>query len=166
MSALWISLHLFSIVVGRVLAAGLEWSVHRYLFHGLGKKRGSLFSFHYQQHHRSCRRAEMADPAYTGGSLLGWNPRSREIYGVFLLLFSALPIALVAPGVYLGLVYGGARYTYVHHRTHIDPDWCRAHAPWHYDHHMGPDQDQNWGVSNEWFDRLMGTRVVFRRGDA
>ena len=31
--------------------------------------------------------------------------------------------------------------------------------PWHYDHHMGLDQDQNWCVTWPLMDHLFGTRV-------
>jgi len=30
--------------------------------------------------------------------------------------------------------------------------------PWHYDHHMGKNQDSNWGVTVEWVDKLFNTR--------
>lgn len=30
--------------------------------------------------------------------------------------------------------------------------------PWHYDHHMGPNQHKNWCVTKPWFDVIMGTR--------
>jgi sterol desaturase/sphingolipid hydroxylase (fatty acid hydroxylase superfamily) len=53
------------------------------------------------------------------------------------------------------------RYRRVHRRAHIDPEWGRTHLPWHYDHHMGPNQHKNWGVTFEWFDRLRGTRVPY-----
>ncbi len=36
--------------------------------------------------------------------------------------------------------------------------WARARLPWHYDHHMGPDQDATWCVTRPWFDVVMGTR--------
>ncbi len=39
-----------------------------------------------------------------------------------------------------------------------DPEWGKEHLPWHYDHHMGPNQDSNWCVTKPWFDDLLGTR--------
>jgi len=38
------------------------------------------------------------------------------------------------------------------------PKWGRYFYPWHWDHHMGKDQDCNWGVTIQWVDKLMGTR--------
>jgi sterol desaturase/sphingolipid hydroxylase (fatty acid hydroxylase superfamily) len=49
-------------------------------------------------------------------------------------------------------------YYLVHKKSHLDPEWARKHLPWHYDHHMGPNQDANWCVTLPLFDHLMGTR--------
>src|SRR6202451_4673213 len=54
--------------------------------------------------------------------------------------------------------YSALRYYRVHKRAHREPGWAREHLPWHYDHHMGPNQDANWCVSWPWFDWVMGTR--------
>ena len=43
----------------------------------------------------------------------------------------------------------------------MDPEWARENLPWHYDHHMGPNQDANWCVTRPWFDDLMGTREPY-----
>ena len=40
-------------------------------------------------------------------------------------------------------------------------DWARENLPWHYDHHMGPDQNANWCVTKPWFDHVMGTRKPY-----
>ncbi|MGE5184106.1 MAG: hypothetical protein ACM31C_18680 [Acidobacteriota bacterium] len=67
----------------------------------------------------------------------------------------------VAPFYTLTTWYLLAKYRRDHRRCHIDPEWGREHLPWHYDHHMGPDQHQNWGVTFQWYDKLRGTRVRF-----
>jgi sterol desaturase/sphingolipid hydroxylase (fatty acid hydroxylase superfamily) len=54
-----------------------------------------------------------------------------------------------------------ALYYTRHKRAHLDPEWAREHLPWHYDHHLGPDQDQNWCVTFPWFDWVVGTRVKY-----
>ena len=166
MSLLMIALHLLSLLLGRTFAAAVEWSVHRYLFHVLGKRKGSPFSFHYRDHHRACRKNEMYDEEYTHGSLFAWNGRSREVWAaVVSLTIVAGLTSWWAPLFTVGAAYGGLRYLWVHYKTHVDPEWCRVHAPWHYDHHMAPNQDTNWGVSNEWFDKLMGTRTPWEKRD-
>ena len=69
--------HLGCVCAGYVFAVSLEWFVHNIFFHRMGKKKGSRFGFHYN------------------------------------------------------------------------------------DHHMGKNPDVNWGVTTEWFDRMMGTREVW-----
>ncbi|MEZ4463411.1 MAG: hypothetical protein R3F43_02565 [bacterium] len=57
--------------------------------------------------------------------------------------------------------YGAVRYYQIHKKSHVDPEWARTHLPWHYDHHMGPDQNANWCVTRPWCDHLMGTRKPY-----
>ncbi len=72
-----------------------------------------------------------------------------------------LPLFPVAPFFTAAVWYSAARYHRVHKRAHLDPDWAREHLPWHYDHHMGPNQEANWCVTQPWFDHLMGTREPY-----
>ena len=55
---------------------------------------------------------------------------------------------------------------WVANHTAFDHAWAREHLPWHYDHHMGPDQDANWCVTRPWFDQLMGTRRPYAGTEA
>ena len=59
------------------------------------------------------------------------------------------------------LAYSAWNYYRKHKRAHLDPEWARANLPWHYDHHMGPNQHANWCVTRPWFDVLMGTRQPY-----
>ena len=43
-----------------------EWMLHRYVLHGLGRKRESFWSFHWHEHHQRSRRNEMVDEQYRG----------------------------------------------------------------------------------------------------
>ena len=52
----------------------------------------------------------------------------------------------------------------MHRRAHTDVEWCKKNIPWHYDHHMGKNQDANYGVTVEWPDKLFGTRVTYLEG--
>ncbi|TNF28780.1 MAG: hypothetical protein EP329_17230, partial [Deltaproteobacteria bacterium] len=80
------------------------------------------------------------DPDYER-SVLGWNAQSKEVLGLVGLAAAHLPLLPVAP-FYTGTMwYCIARYYRLHKRSHLDPDWAREHLPWHYDHHMGPNQD-------------------------
>src|SRR5690349_15746488 len=50
----------------------------------------------------------------------------------------------------------------VRRNDHVDPDYEHPlFRPWHYDHHMGPNQHANWCVTRPWFDQLMGTREPY-----
>lgn len=57
-----------------------------------------------------------------------------------------------------------SQYNYyrVHKRSHLDPEWGYKYLPWHYDHHMAPDQDKNWCVTFPLWDYVMGTRLVYK----
>jgi len=148
------------VFVGRVFAAACEWTVHRYLFHVLGKKKGSMFAFHWREHHRACRKVEMVDDAYVHGSLLDYrNGHAREVWAITVACVAMVPMLAVVPGFVVGAWYGGWRYHWCHRQSHLDVAWGKKHMRWHFDHHMAPNQDTNWGVSNEWFDKWMGTRV-------
>ena len=50
-----------AVVLGLAYAASLEWSVHRFVLHGLGRRRGGRFAFRSVDHHRACRRNQGRD---------------------------------------------------------------------------------------------------------
>jgi hypothetical protein len=149
------------VAAGYVLAVSLEWTVHNLFFHRLGKRKGSIFGFHYHDHHRAVRRAGGGDPAFEG-SRLAWNGYGREFWGIVVAATLVSPVALVAPVFWVTAVLSGWHYHVVHTRSHQDPEWCRTHLRWHWDHHMGKNPDTNWGVTNQWLDRLLGTRQPWR----
>jgi hypothetical protein len=148
------------IPLGLAAANAAEWAVHKYVLHGLGRKRSSLWSFHWHEHHRNSRRHGFVDPTYHR-SLWGWNAQSKEALGLVLGGAASLSLFPLAPFFSATLVYSTVNYYRKHKRGHEDPAWAREHIPWHYDHHMGPEQDKNWCVTRPWFDRVMGTRVPY-----
>lgn len=137
-----------------------EWLVHKYLLHGQGKKKTSFWSFHFHEHHRAARLNRMVDKDYLR-PLRGWTPQTKEAAGLVGLTLLHLPLAPVAPFFYGTFVYANVRYYQMHKKAHLDPEWGRANLPWHYDHHMGPNQDANWCVTNPWADNWLGTRIVY-----
>jgi sterol desaturase/sphingolipid hydroxylase (fatty acid hydroxylase superfamily) len=144
-----------------IAASGLaEWAIHKRVLHGEGKRKTSFWAFHFHEHHGNSRRNGMYDPDYTR-SPWKWNAQGKEVAGLVLLGLPVLALAPVAPFFVATSVACGVRYYRLHKRAHLDPEWAREHLPWHYDHHMGPDQDCNWGVTVEWPDRLLGTRRVY-----
>ena len=142
---------------GLLYANAGEWGLHKYLLHGLGRRKQSFWSFHWHDHHRNVRKNEHIDEHY-GRSLFGWNAQSKEALGLVGLGLLHAPLFPVAPFFTGAVWYSTWNYYRVHKRSHEDTAWAREHLPWHYDHHMGPDQDANWCVTRPWFDDLMGTR--------
>ena len=57
-------------LLGIFIANVIEYSVHRYLFHGLGRKRKSIFAFHLRQHHIKARRNKFVDKKVSAHELL------------------------------------------------------------------------------------------------
>jgi hypothetical protein len=139
-----------------------EWFIHKYVLHGLGKNRKSFWAFHWHDHHNKARRHDMLDDQYTR-SLLNWEPQTKELVALGALAVTHLPLLPIAPFFTSTLLYCAARYYVMHRRAHLDPDWAKEHLPWHWDHHMGRDQNQNWCVTNPWFDHVMGTRKEYLR---
>lgn len=149
---------MIGIPVGLAVANAAEWLVHRYVLHGLGRDKRSFWSFHWHEHHRNVRRNGHIDPHYREPLLSRWNGQTKEAIGLVVGTAVFLPLAPAAPWFVGTMVYSAVNYYRKHKRAHLDPAWAREHLPWHYDHHMGPDQDANWCVTRPWFDRLMGTR--------
>ena len=146
----------FLVLLAFVYANFLEWSIHKYLFHGLGKNKKSFFASHWSGHHQVCRKNENFDESYTkfppDPSVL------KELFSLFILNLIHFPLYFISPFFYLCLSLFSVRYFYMHQRGHLDVEWGKKNMPWHYDHHMGKDQDSNWGVTNPLWDNILGTR--------
>lgn len=137
-----------------------EWLMHKYLLHGLGMKKGSLFDFHFHEHHRTVRKTGGYDPGYLR-PLRGWHAQTKEVAALAVAAAVHLPLAPIAPFFTGTVMWSIWNYYQVHKRSHLDPEWARTHLPWHVDHHLGPDQHKNWCVTKPWFDIVMGTRVPY-----
>ena len=151
---------MIGIPLGLLYANAGEWLIHKHILHGLGRDRKSFWSFHWHEHHKQSRKNEHIDSSYER-SILGWHPQSKEALGLVALAAAHIPLFPVAPCFTGAVWYSMARYYRVHKRSHQDPGWAREHLAWHYDHHMGPNQDMNWCVSRPWFDHIMGTREEY-----
>lgn len=151
---------MIGIPLGLATAGVVEWLVHKHILHGTGRKRGSFWSFHWYEHHTASLKNDMMDPDYQRFPI-GRHAQGKEILGICLLSLPALAIAPVMPFYSGTMLYCGFDYYRKHKRAHMDPNWAREHLPWHYDHHMGPDQDANWGVTRPWVDIIMKTRKPY-----
>ena len=132
----------------------IEWAFHKYILHGLGKKRSSFWNFHWGEHHLSATRHQFRDQT------VYW----KEIIALLGGGVIHLPIVWFAPWAYGTLILCGVNYYRVHRKSHLDPEWARRKLPWHWDHHMGANQDLNWCVTWPLFDWVMGTRRTYFRG--
>jgi len=146
--------------IALLAANAAEWFLHKHVLHGLGQNKKSFWSFHWHEHHAHSRRHGHYDSDYERSPLAN-NAQGKEVAGLVGLAAMVTPLLPVAPFFVGGLYYASYRYYRVHRRAHLDPDWAREHLRWHYDHHMGPDQHQNWCVTRPWFDHIMGTRKPY-----
>jgi len=143
--------------MGLLYSNALEWAIHKYVLHGLGRDRRSFWSFHWHEHHRAARRGAMEDPGYRS-SVWGLHAQGREALSLVIGSLVHLPLARRYPWFTATVVGCQWYYWHVHRKSHRDPAWARTHLPWHVDHHLGPDQDANWCVTWPWIDYLLGTR--------
>jgi sterol desaturase/sphingolipid hydroxylase (fatty acid hydroxylase superfamily) len=137
-----------------------EWLVHKHMLHGRGKKRENFWAFHFFEHHRAARTHDMVDADYLK-PLGAWNAQGKEAAALLGVTLLHLPLLPVAPFFTLTFAWANLRYYRVHKKAHLDTAWGREHIPWHYDHHMGLNQEANWCVSKPWADRWMGTRIPY-----
>jgi len=151
---------MIGIPVAFVTSGLVEYFVHKHVLHGRGKDKKSFWSFHFHEHHGQSRRNDMIDEDYLR-SPFRWNAQGKEVLALAALAVPVAAVFPVAPFWSATSLWHLRNYYKVHKRSHLDPDWAREHLPWHYDHHMGPDQDQNWGVTRPWVDTLLGSRQVY-----
>jgi len=151
---------MIGIPLALLVSNATEWWVHKHVLHGRAARKGSFWSFHWHEHHKNARQHGFIDPDYQR-SPLEWNAQGKELLGLVGMSAAVTPLFPVAPFFVLTAYYCSYRYYVSHKRAHEDPDWAREHLPWHYDHHMGPNQDANWCVTRPWFDQWMGTRIPY-----
>ncbi len=151
---------MIGIPLGLLAANATEWVFHKHVLHGLGKSKKSWWAFHWHEHHRNVRKRDHYDPDYDK-PLRESEGMWKEALALGAGAVAAAPLFPVAPFFTATLWYSAANYYRVHKRSHLDIAWAKAKLPWHYDHHMGPNQNANWCVTRPWFDELMGTREPY-----
>ena len=142
--------HIFCFFMALIYGAAIEWGVHKYLFHGWGKKKYSIFAFHLRDHHVTCLKNKFHDPKI---SPLEWG-------GVIFLIFIHSPILWWSPSFFAGATLYAFLFGFIHNISHKYPEWTKKWFPWHYDHHMKY-QNDNMNVVLPIFDYVMGTRKKF-----
>ncbi len=151
---------MIGIPLGLAVGNAAEWAIHKHILHGRGRHKTSFWAFHWHDHHRNSRKDGHLDVDYRRPWWAATGQR-REAIALTGASLALAPLFPIAPFFTATLWYSAARYHRVHKRAHLDPDFARDHLPWHYDHHMGPDQNANWCVTRPWFDHVMGTRKPY-----
>ena len=149
-------------VSGLIFANAAEWYVHKYLLHGQGKKKNSFWRFHWAVHHKTVLEQGYRDSDYETNLLSEWNPQSKEVAALAAGALAISPFFPLFPWFTMGVWASQYNYYRVHKKSHLDPEWGYKYLPWHYDHHMAPDQDKNWCVTFPLWDYVMGTRVKYK----
>lgn len=148
-------------MMGLIYATLIEYVSHWIFLHGLGRKKDSFFAHHWHGHHRAARLNRFMDVSYTKG-FLAWDKHGREFFSVALMVavntivfLHIAPIFMITSNLY------ALTYLYLHRKMHLDSDWGRMRFPHHYDHHLGADQDKNWGVLTPFWDVVFNTRQKY-----
>ena len=143
------------LVIGWLYGHFFEYVAHRWVFHN--RKLKETFRHHYAQHHARSRRGVMVDvSAYKTASL-----KDFEFRALFIGVLIHAPIVVWFPYFFLMVLYSAIAYYYIHKRSHMDYVWARRYLPWHYDHHMGKNQNANWGVTSPFWDWILKTRIKY-----
>ena len=150
--------YIITIILAFLYGNIMEYVMHRYVLHGLGKNKKNPLNFHWHSHHKICRKNNFYDEYYE-------NPRSiatsKEKLGLVLLVLIHSPTYFISPVFFLAIAFYAIYYYKMHKWMHLNVEAGRKRFPWHYDHHMGRDQDKNWGVTHQWVDRLLGSRKTW-----
>ena len=137
-----------------------EWLWHKHVFHGLGKKKKSRFNSHWGLHHRKVRKSGGYDLSYQNKLFTERDP-TREAIELFVAASLHLPLVTIAPTFVATLYVHALTYFMLHRQAHLDPEWAKKWLPWHYEHHMGKNQDANWCVTFPLWDHILGTREYY-----
>ena len=87
---------MIGIPLGLFYANAVEWFIHKYVLHGLGRSKKSFWSFHWHEHHRAAREHDHYDPHYKR-SLLSWSPQTKEAVALAAVAIMHAPLFPVAP---------------------------------------------------------------------
>ena len=141
---------MFGFIVGFLYGSLLEYLIHRYVFHKLGRKKKSLWSYHLKGHHVLSRKNNFMD----------LTESNIESIGMFLLILIHVPLFLLNFGAWLGVTLYALAFKYLHGYQHKHPEFTKKYMKWHWEHHM-KDPNKNFGVVVPWMDYFFGTRKKY-----
>ena len=137
------------VLLGFLYANFLDWGIHILLHKPRGKSR---FKFHWK-HHYMARIDNNRDTDYQ--KKLFHNATRLTLLGILL----HTPILLISIPFGLTIILYAMAYMILHRKTHQHVEFFKRWMPWHYEHHMGKNQNVNWCVLCPLMDHIMGTRV-------
>ena len=139
---------MISILLGFIYANFLDWGTHILLHKPRGKSR---FKFHWK-HHYEARTNENVDSDYKQKLF------HNETWITLAAIVLHTPLFWYVPVFALVTVAYAAVYMVLHRKSHEHIEFFRRWMPWHYEHHMGKNQNKNWCVVCPLMDHVMGTR--------
>lgn len=145
-----------SFFIALIVTNFMEWATHKWVLHGLGKRKNSWFKYHWQ-HHAISRKNNFQDPDYKLGFFNSWAIR-REVFGLAAMLLFNINWLFIWPMLFYWFCFFTILYYVVHKYSHNNPEMAKKYLRWHYDHHQGL-QNANWCVTLPLFDYILGTRV-------
>jgi len=134
------------VMAGIFYANVLEYCIHRFLFHGLGKKQNSFFAFHLRDHHLVSRRNGFIDIRFS----------KNEVIGMPLLVLLHSPLLLFSAPFFCAVSVYAILFLVLHNCQHRFPEFTKKYFWWHWNHHMR-NQNKSWAVVIPITDILTGT---------
>lgn len=137
---------MFWLLLGFLYGCFFEHTFHRYVFHGLGKKKSSIFAFHLRVHHFTAKRSDFRDSRFS----------YNEIIGLTFLALAHTPVYFISPLLYFSICTYAALFIIIHNIIHRYPSLGKKYIWWHWNHHM-MNQNKSWGVVCPLMDIIAGT---------
>lgn len=143
---------LLGLPVGYLVWTAMEYSLHRYFFHweGSGPLTRRLHWIIHGYHHEY-----PDDPVRLVMPLGASIPLAIVVSGLLYLV----GVPAVTLPLFCGIVVGYLAYDYMHWAVHARTPrtaWGKAMRAHHMAHHFAA-PDKNFGISNRWTDRVVGT---------
>ncbi len=136
--------------LGFLYGSFLEYVIHDFLFHRMGRKKGSIFAYHLRGHHVLARKNNFVD----------LTASRVELYGLFFLVAIHFPIFFISLGFWLGITFYALCFKVLHGIQHKYPEFTKKYMVWHWEHHM-KNSNKNFGVVVPWMDYLFNTRKKY-----
>ena len=138
-------------IFGFVYASFLEWFIHKYLYHGIGKNKDSIFSYHLKEHHVIARKNDFLDHKFS----------IVETVGLILLILIHIPVVFLNVGAFISIMSYAIAFNFLHSKQHKDSEFAKKYFRWHWEHHM-KNPNKNFGVVTCWVDYILKTRKKYK----